>query len=76
MFMCGRLCLVIYIIYREWMVSFLTRTVLHCQFRGIGQGMKKTYLYLWYPLFQARWDRFEQQNIFSERTSSLIKITD
>jgi hypothetical protein len=32
-------------------VSFLTTT--HCQFRGAGQGMKQTYLYLWYPLFQV-----------------------
>ena len=22
-----------------------------------GQGMKQPYLYLWYPLFQAQWDR-------------------
>jgi hypothetical protein len=29
-------------------VSFLTAP--HCQFRGVGQGMKQTYLYLWYPL--------------------------
>jgi hypothetical protein len=25
----------------------------HCQFRGVGQGMKQTYMYLWYLLFQA-----------------------
>jgi hypothetical protein len=31
-------------------VSFLTAP--HCQFRGVGQGMKQTYLYLLYPLFQ------------------------
>ena len=24
----------------------------HYKFRGVGQGMKQTYLYLWYPLFQ------------------------
>jgi hypothetical protein len=36
-------------------VSFLT--ALHCQFRGVGQGMKQTYLYLWYSLFQPEWDR-------------------
>jgi hypothetical protein len=41
-------------------VSFLTAP--HCQFRGVGQGMKQTYLYLWYPLFQAQWDRCVQQN--------------
>jgi hypothetical protein len=29
--------------------SFLTAP--HCQFRGVGQGMKQIYLYLWYPLF-------------------------
>jgi hypothetical protein len=33
-------------------VSFLTDP--HCRFRGLGQGMKQTYLYLWYPLFQAQ----------------------
>jgi hypothetical protein len=27
-------------------VSFLTAP--HCQFRSVGQGMKQTYLYLWY----------------------------
>jgi hypothetical protein len=32
-------------------VSLLTAP--HCQFRGVGQGMKQTYLYVWYPLFQA-----------------------
>jgi hypothetical protein len=41
-------------------VSFLTDT--HCRFLGVGQGMKHTYLYLWYPLFQAQSDRCDQQN--------------
>ena len=41
-------------------VSFLTDP--NCQFRGVGQGIKQTYLYLWYPLFQAQWDRCDQQN--------------
>jgi hypothetical protein len=41
-------------------VSFLTAH--HCQFRGVCQGMKQTYLYLWYPLFQAQWDRCDQRN--------------
>jgi hypothetical protein len=41
-------------------VSFLTNP--HCRFRGVGQGIKQTYLYLWYPLFQAQWDRSDQQN--------------
>ena len=41
-------------------VSLLTYP--HCQFRVVGQCMKQTYLYLWYPLFQAQWDRFDQQN--------------
>jgi hypothetical protein len=55
-------------------VSFLTAT--HCQFRGAGQGMKQTYPYLWYPLFQAQRDRCDQRihqtyiELFSERTSS------
>jgi hypothetical protein len=34
-------------------VSFLTDT--HCWFRCVGQDMKQTYLYLWYPLSQAQW---------------------
>ena len=34
----------------------------HCQFRGVGQGMNQTYLYLWYLLFQAQWDRRDQRN--------------
>jgi hypothetical protein len=33
--------------------SFLTGS--HCQFRGVGKGMKQTFLYLWYPLFQDKW---------------------
>jgi hypothetical protein len=41
-------------------VSFLTDP--RCRFRGVGQGMKQTYLYLWYTLFQAQWDRCDQQN--------------
>jgi hypothetical protein len=40
--------------------SFLTAP--HCRFRGVGQYMKQTYLYLWYPLFQAEWDRSDQHN--------------
>ena len=40
-------------------VSYLTAP--HCQFRGVGQGMKQTYLYLWY-LFQAQLDRCDRQN--------------
>ena len=39
-------------------VSFLS--VPHYQFPGAGQGMKQSYLYLWYPLFQAQWDRCDQ----------------
>jgi hypothetical protein len=30
--------------------------------RGVGQGMRQTYLYLWSPLFQAQWDRWDQRN--------------
>jgi hypothetical protein len=41
-------------------VSFLTAP--HCQFRCVGQGMKQTYLHLWYPLFQVQWDRCNQRN--------------
>ena len=41
-------------------VPFLTAS--HCLFRGVGQEMKQTYLYLLYPLFQAQCDRYDQQN--------------
>jgi hypothetical protein len=41
-------------------VSFLAAP--HSQFRGVCQGMKQTYPYLWYPLFQAKWDRCDQRN--------------
>jgi hypothetical protein len=34
----------------SFVVSFLTAP--HCQFLGVDKGMKQTYLYLWYPLFQ------------------------
>ena len=44
----------------SFVVKFLTAP--HCQFRGICQGMKQTYLYLCYPLFQAQWDRCNQGN--------------
>ena len=36
----------------EIISSFLTDP--HCQFRDVGQGMKQTYMYLWYSLFQAQ----------------------
>ena len=41
-------------------VSFLTAP--HYRFWGVGQDMKPTYLYLWYHLFQAQWDRSDQHN--------------
>jgi hypothetical protein len=34
----------------------------NCQFRGVGQGMKQTYLYLWYTLFQDQWDICDHRN--------------
>ena len=37
-------------------VSFLTG-----QLRGVGQGTKQAYLYLWYLLFQEQLDRWDQQ---------------
>ena len=41
-------------------VPFLTAPT--CLFRGVGQDMKQTYLYLWYPLFQVQYDRCDQHN--------------
>jgi hypothetical protein len=41
-------------------VSFFI--ALLCQFRGVGQGMNKTYLYMWYLLLQAQWDRWDERN--------------
>ena len=37
-------------------------TAPHCQFRGVGQCLKQTLLYLWYHLFQAQWARCDQEN--------------
>jgi hypothetical protein len=39
---------------------FFTRP--HCQMLGVGQGMKQTYLDIWYALFQAECDRCDQHN--------------
>jgi hypothetical protein len=39
--------------------SFLSAP--HCPFWSVGQGMKQTYLYLWYPLFQAQWKKLRNQ---------------
>jgi hypothetical protein len=52
-------------------VSFLTAS--RCQFRGIGQGMKQTHLYLWYPLFQAQWDRLDAINEIAKTQNYLVK---
>ena len=41
-------------------VSFLRGP--HCQFGGVCQDMKQTYLYQWYALFQEQWDRCDEQN--------------
>jgi hypothetical protein len=51
-------------------VSFLTDH--RCHFRGVGQGMKQTYLYLWYPLFQDQCDRCYEQN--HQTLNYLIKV--
>jgi hypothetical protein len=42
--------------------TFSNKPNAHCQFRGVCQGMKRTYLYMCYPLFQAQWDRCDQRN--------------
>jgi hypothetical protein len=34
----------------------------YCRSRVAGQGMKLTYRYMWYPSFQAQWDRPNEQN--------------
>ena len=39
-------------------VSFLICN--HSKFLGICQGTKGANLYLWYPLFQVEWDRYDQ----------------
>ena len=57
-------------------VSLLTTP--HCQLRSVGQGMKQIYLYLWYPLFQAQWDRCDQRNhqtINSEYTKCSLQYS-
>ena len=52
-------------------VSFLAAS--RCQFRGIGQGMKQTHLYLWYPLFQAQWGRLDAINEIAKTQNYLVK---
>ena len=47
-------------------VSFLRGP--HCQFGGVGQDMKQTYLYQWYTLFQEQWDRCDEQNYQNYQT--------
>jgi hypothetical protein len=37
-------------------------TAPHCQFRDVGQCMKQTYMYMYYPFFQAQWYRYDQRN--------------
>jgi hypothetical protein len=37
------------------------KPIAHCQFRGVDQGMKQTYLYMCYPLFQAQRDGYDQR---------------
>ena len=37
-------------------------TVANWQGRGVGHGIKPTLKYLWYPLFQAQWNRCGKQN--------------
>jgi hypothetical protein len=53
-------------------VSYLTGSPPH--FPDVGQDMKQTYLYMWYPLFQVQWDRCDQQSpnfaLFSEKHKS------
>jgi hypothetical protein len=50
-------------------------TGLHCQFRGVDQGMKQTKLYLWYPLFLVQWDRCEQWSLpRPNRKAQLVPI--
>ena len=42
----------------------------HCQYRGVGQGMKQTYLYMYF-LFEVQWDRCYQYS--NETWNYLVK---
>jgi hypothetical protein len=53
-------------------LKYSVLTYHHCQCRGVGQGMKHTLLYLWYPLFQAQWDRYDQCFSFGIITIGLL----
>ena len=56
-------CLIIsYLQIKSYNVLNYNNCSTDCRFRGVDQGMKQTYLYLWYPLFQAQWDGRDQQN--------------
>ena len=54
-------------------VLFLT--TLHCQFRGVGQGMKHTYMYPWFLYFKLNGidviNEITHLELFSERTLSI-----
>jgi ACR3 family arsenite efflux pump ArsB len=56
--------LLVYLFLYSYEAYFIQRllTAPHCQSRGVGQGMKQTYLYLWCPLFQVQCDRCNQRN--------------
>ena len=41
----------------SFFVTFSFLTDPHFQLRGVGQGVKQTQMYLWYPLFQVQLDR-------------------
>jgi hypothetical protein len=55
--------------------SFLTAP--HWQYRGVSQGMKQIYLYLWYPLFSKFVSDLCQVSCFLRvlRFSPIIKLT-
>jgi hypothetical protein len=36
------------------------RSIFNCQLLDVDQCMKQTYLYRWYPLFQAQWNICDQ----------------
>ena len=49
-------------------ISFLT--LHYCPFRGVGQGMKQTKLYLWYPLYTGNNKITEHRAIFQRESKN------
>jgi hypothetical protein len=55
-----------------FVAKFQFLTTSHCQFRGVGQGMKQTYRYLWTPrkFYGRHHDLVDRYGIFVSRMTT------